>query len=436
MSENKKSQKIIDEPLKPIPLDQRQHWLTPAMIFGGLEFCVPVIMIGAVMVGSFSVKEVLLVTLLGMLLFTWPGNAIAGYVGSKSGLSSSVIARMSFGEKQSRFLISSMLAIVVLGHWGMQTAVAGNAICATFGIDYIANRGAWALVTIVIGILFAIPAVLGYESMKWTDYVAVPGGLLLCVFGIYLSLKNIGIANIFSFRPENPSMTILSGIGLIVSLNSAQLMLAMDYTRFVKPTWKENFKVPIGIIGVGAPLIFVGSLMAVGHGNADIVAVMNDLGFPVWGFLVLWLSTWTSQIVNNYSAGLSLANAFNVDSDKGRKLVTFIAAIAAIGLSLVGILERFVDLYSVTGLFFPAMAGVIFTDFFIRGEKFEETTDWNWVATIAMVFGAAVGYFTNYIIPFGIPAVQSLIVSVVVYYLGMKSKIVAAESKTKSVVNE
>ena len=29
---------IIDDPMTPVPLNQRQHWTAPAFIFGGLEF--------------------------------------------------------------------------------------------------------------------------------------------------------------------------------------------------------------------------------------------------------------------------------------------------------------------------------------------------------------------------------------------------------------
>ncbi|MBM7855068.1 purine-cytosine permease-like protein [Desulfohalotomaculum tongense] len=35
--------------------------------------------------------------------------------------------------------------------------------------------------------------------------------------------------------------------------------------------------------------------------SADSVQVMVNLGFPFWGFLILWFATWTSQLVNNYS---------------------------------------------------------------------------------------------------------------------------------------
>lgn len=428
ISIKEKKVKVVDEPLKPIPLDQRQHWFTPAMIFGGLEFCIPVLMIGSMMVASFDIITVAIIAILAMLLVTLPMNAIGGYVGARSGLSSSVLARNSFGEKQSRYLVSLMICIVGMGHWGLQTAVAGNAICAMMGIDYLTDRTTWAMVTIIVGFLFGLPSIIGYSSMKWTDYIAVPAGLLLSGFGIYLAFKNVGFSSIIAYKPTAPTMTLLMGFNLIISLNSAQVLLAMDYTRFAKPTWKDNLKIPFGVIGIGVPLLMVGALMAVGNGTYDIVQVMTNLGFPFWGFLVLWLSTWTSQLVNCYSSGLGLANMFNVNSNKGRMIATLVVTVLAIGLALIGILEHLTDLYSMTALVFPAIAGVIIADFFMRGEKVsdEEHSDWNWVATVGILLGGLFGYLTTFVIPFGIPAVQTLLVAVIVYYFGMKSKIVKA----------
>ena len=45
-----------DEPMTPIPLEQREKWVTPAVVFGGLEFSVSVLMIGATLIGSFGLK--------------------------------------------------------------------------------------------------------------------------------------------------------------------------------------------------------------------------------------------------------------------------------------------------------------------------------------------------------------------------------------------
>ncbi|MFL0365638.1 hypothetical protein ACH0BF_21750 [Pseudobacillus sp. 179-B 2D1 NHS] len=72
---------------------------------------------------------------------------------------------------------------------------------------------------------------------------------------------------------------------------------------------------------------------------------------------------------------------------------------------------------------YPAIAGVMFADFFfIRNKRWGDKSGWNWLATFALVVGALVGYFTQYHFPMGIPAVQSIVISGAVYLVSMKLK--------------
>lgn len=411
-----------DQALDAIPENARQHWITPTMIFGGLEFTIPVLMIGAALTGSFGLSKILVILIIALFGFQWIGNTLQGYIGAKTGRSSSVIARSSFGAVQAKVIVGFTIFIVSLGWWALQTAVAGNAISAMLGIDYKNNWMGWAIVTVVCGFLFALPSIIGYSSMKWTDYIAVPAGLILIAGGIYYALRNTGWETITSWQPE-PTMTIWAAISLVIGANVSQWVIASDYTRYAKPTWKDNFIIPSGIILVGFPLFIVGAIMAVGVGDADIVNVMMGMGFPVWGFLILWFATWTSQLVNNYSMGLALANIFNVNSGKGRALLTLLGTILAIIVALMGILDYFMDFLYLTALLYPAIGGVMMADFFIiRKQGWEDHGGWNWMATIAMVAGIIVGYLTQYVTPWGLPAVQSLVVSIIIYVIAMKMK--------------
>lgn len=411
-----------DQALDSIPESQRQHWLTPAMIFGGLEFTIPVLMVGASLAASFGLSSILVILIISLFGIQWIGNTLQGYIGAKTGRTSSVIAKTSFGSVQAKVLVGLTIFLVSLGWWAVQTAVAGNAISAMFGIDYKNNWIGWAGVTVICGLLFALPSIIGYSSMKWTDYIAVPAGLLLIAGGIYYALKNTGWETISSWHPE-PTMSIWAAISLVIGVNVSQWVIASDYTRYAKPTWKDNFIIPSGIVLVGFPLFIVGAIMAVGVGDADIVNVMMGMGFPIWGFLILWFATWTSQLVNNYSMGLALANVLNVNSGKGRALLTLLGTILAIIVALLGILDHFMDFLYLTALLYPAIGGVMMADFFmIRKQEWEDKNGWNWMATIALVAGIFVGYLTQYVYNVGLPAVQSLLVSAIVYMIAMRVK--------------
>lgn len=414
--------KNLDSPLSAVPLSERKHWIVPASIFGGLEFAVPVIMVGATLAGSFSIMNVLLILIIGLVVVQWIGNAMQGYLGAKTGRPSSVIARTSFGSIQARFIVGLALVVLNVGWFGINTSVAGNALSATFGINYNENWFLWAIITFLAGILFAIPAVLGYNSMKWTDYIAVPAGILLVSGGVYYALRGEGWEKIFSWNPD-PSITFFGGVSLVLGANVAQWLIASDYTRYSKPTFKDQSLIPLGIVIIGMLFFLTGALMSVGVGNPDIVAVMQDLGFPFWGFLILWIALWTSQLVASYSIGLAASNMFNIDTSKGRAILTIVGSLLGVILAIGNILNYFMDFLIVMAVIYPSIAAVMFTDFFlIRKQEWVDNKGWNWVATIAIIAGSLVGYITEYVEKFGIPAIQSLIISAIVYFLGMKIK--------------
>lgn len=419
-------------PLQPVPSSKRTHWMVPATIFGGLEFSVPVIMVGATLVGSFSILETLAILLVGLVLIQWTGNAVQGYMGAKTGLPAAVIARSSFGSVQARYLVGLALIVLNVGWFGINTSVAGNALAATLGIDYTQNFMIWALLTLLTGALFALPAVLGYNSMKWTDYIAVPAGIILIAAGVYFALSSTGgWENLMSWNPE-PSMTVFAAISLVLGANVAQWLIASDYTKNSKPKLKDQSLIPLGIVVIGLLFFMTGAVMAVGVGEPDIVLVMQDLGFPFWGFLILWIALWTSQIVASYSIGLAASNMFNIDSNKGRANLTLVGSLAGVILAIGGILNYFTEFLTVMAVVYPTIFAVMIVDFFfIKNQKWSDEKGWNWNATIAVVLGCILGYVTQYVYPFGIPAIQSLLFSGAVYYFLTKNNLGAKRRLTK-----
>lgn len=411
------SKTSIDATFAAIPTNERQPWYVPAIIFGGLEFCIPVLLIGGILIGNFSLLEIVGILMIGLVFFQWIGNAIQGYIGAKAGLTSSALAALSFGKDQSRIIVGIVILMLTLGWWAIQTSVAADAFIALLGIDKQQDLFLYILSTAVIGFLFAIPSILGYGSIKWVDYVAIPAGLILVTVALYLSINNLGWEKIASWNPEG-SMSFVEGINLVIGINVAQWLIAPDYTRFAKPTWRDNILIPLGIIIVGFPLFLVGGIMSMGSGNSDIVEVMQELGFPAWGFVVLWVATWTSQLVSNYTGGLVLCNMFNLNDDKSRKLMTMLFALAGIILALIGLMNQFVNFLYALALVIPVIAGVIMSHyFFVNRTDFTTKQSWNWLATISVFVGLLAGYLTQYKYAIGIPAVQSLIVSGGVYVL-------------------
>ena len=201
MSEQEKT--IFDEEagLDAIPLERRTSWVSPAMVYAGCEFCIPVIMIGSGLVAGLGFKQAIWAIILGLVVITWLGDGLNSWLGAMTGRSSSVIARASFGTVQARVIIALAVLLMSGGWWAVQTAVTGNALCTMFGIDYTTNYGMWALITIIAGIIFAI-SYYQDSSMEWTDYIAVPAGMILVVVAFVLAIRGTGWQQIVSFVPQ------------------------------------------------------------------------------------------------------------------------------------------------------------------------------------------------------------------------------------------
>lgn len=401
----------------PIPMDKRGSWVSAAIVWAGCEFAISVIMTGSTIIASFSLRQFILITLLSMVGITWIFDSINCHIGALTGRSATVITRSSFGYLQSKYVISFAIMISLIGWWAIQTSITGNALCTMFNIDYNVQKGTWVAMTIFAGVLFALPPIFGYTSVKIVDYIAVPGGVLLCIGCFYLSIKDVGFNAILNFQPQQTMLTT-EAISLIVGANVSQMVIMADYTRFCKPTIKNALMVPIGVIVVGFLLFMMGAVMGVGRGTYDIVAIMKSLGFGWWGFLVLWLAQWTSQLVGVYSMGLCLSNMFNARNDFQRKMYTVLGSVIALIIALLGIVDHFMDFLFLMSLMFPAIGAVMAVDFFLISKKtWRDRTTWNWIATIAMTAGIAVGYYTQYVHSWGIPAIQSYFVSAIAYYV-------------------
>lgn len=416
MNDETKNNQVESSPsLIAVPKNERQPWYVPAIIFGGLEFAVPLLIAGGILITNFSFLEMILILCIGLVFFQWIGNAVQGYIGAKTGLTSSDLASLSFGSGQTKIIVGLVILILTLGWWSIQTAVVSQALTSLLGLNKDENILFYILITTVVGLLFALPSILGYASIKWVDYFAIPAGILLVTGALYYSFNEIGWQQIISWKPVG-NMSFLEGVNLVLGINVAQWLIVPDYTRHAKPVWRDNILIPLGIIAVGFPLFMIGGIMSMGTGSSDIVEVMQGLGLTIWGFIVLWIATWTSQLISNYTGGLVLCNMFSTNDDKSRKKLTVLFALIGIVLALLGIMDQFVNFLNFTLLIIPVLSGVIMSHyFFVSKAVFKTTKSWNWMATVAISVGVLLGYLTQYVFSFGIPAVQSLLASGLTY---------------------
>jgi cytosine permease len=137
------------------------------------------------------------------------------------------------------------------------------------------------------------------------------------------------------------------------------------------------------------------------------------------------------QLLNLYSSSLGFTTIFdtifNVKLNRG--MVTLVIGVIGTILSVLGILDIFVSFLVLLGVLIPPVSGIMVINYFfvlkthrkvldesrLKGALPPDTEKLSPITLLAWAAGFAAGYFVKA----GIPSINSLLVSTVVYCVGM-----------------
>jgi len=165
--------------------------------------------------------------------------------------------------------------------------------------------------------------------------------------------------------------------------------------------------------------------MSVVAGTYDITQVVATLGFPVLGFIILILATWTTNAVNAYSGGLAITNMLKLDGNKRAKATAVAGGIGTV-LAISGIINYFISFLTVMTAGITPIAGVMIADYWImnrgKAENWKPQPGVNWSGIIAWLAGSLVGLFVTW----GSQAINAIVTAGVLYLI--LSKVMAPKS--------
>jgi cytosine permease len=144
------------------------------------------------------------------------------------------------------------------------------------------------------------------------------------------------------------------------------------------------------------------------------------------GLIIVITGTLKINDWNLYSSTLGLVNFISTAFGKNLNRVTTTIVLGVVGsiLAAVGILGQFSGFLIILGVAFPPIAGIMVAEYFIvkrwRGELDETRASGRLPTTAPRIVPAtiviwAVSAITGYFVTWGIPAVLSLILSMVLY---------------------
>ena len=391
--------------------DERQSWLSLAMIWTGSMICIPCLMIGGVLGTGLSLVQVVLAVLVGYGIVC-AYMCLVGMESCDTGLPTVSMASSVLGTKGAQFIISLMLAIACIGWFGIQSAVCGESfstmVSSMSGIDI----PVWAS-SIFWGIVMLLTAAYGYKGLKILNYVAVPALVIVLAYAMILAFLSGGLEAVVSFQPTS-RMGFIPAVSMVVASFALGGVISGDYSRYAKSRGDVVRSTLLGVFPSGMVMMLIGSILSIVTGQYDVSLVLAAVGVPALGLVALVLATWTTNVTNAYSGGLSMSNLFGFGEDRFR-ITTVIAGAIGTVLAAVGLLSRFEAFLNILSALIPPIAGVMIGSYWIVGKGRRENLvakeGWYGPGIVAFAIGAVVAYITGNVAPVLIGPVNGIVVS-------------------------
>ena len=217
--------------LDSVPLTERKAtWADLFMIWAGVSFCLPSFVAGALLVPAFSWGEALEINLWGNLV-VGVLIVLGGYFGTKTGYPAVIYGRHVFGYPLGQWLPTASLLLSTLGWFAVMTAMTGMALdeIVKAATGFSSPLG----MTILVGLLNASTAVLGYQKIRWLDWLSVPLLSVLCIWITMKIVSSTAMPVALQYQPTG-SLMYGEGMDLIIGGFISGAFVASDFSRYAR----------------------------------------------------------------------------------------------------------------------------------------------------------------------------------------------------------
>ena len=211
--------------------EERQGWISIAMVWTGSVICVPALMIGGMLGAGLTLTECFFAILVGYGMVCVL-MCFIGMLACDTGLPTAVAASRALGESGAKYVISLILAISCIGWFGIQAAVCGASFSSMFGDITGIDVPVW-ISSVVWGIIMLLTACFRFAGLKWLNKIAVPLLGIVLVYALIDTLTSGGAGALKGYEPSAP-MSFVSAVSATVGSFVLAAAISGDYCRFAK----------------------------------------------------------------------------------------------------------------------------------------------------------------------------------------------------------
>lgn len=341
-----------------------------------------------------------------------------GLAGMREGLATPMLTRwVGFGRNGSA-LVSFVIAVSLVGWFGVQNTIFGNSVSALVG-------GPSWMWCVLAGIAITALVIFGFRYMAVFAKIVTPLFFAMVAWSIVSTLKDHSISDLIHSPAPGQTIPLAVAATAIAGGFMTGAIVAPEMTRYNTKGSHVFLQSASSMILseyiVGMTGVLLGHLV---KSNEVSHIVLSTSG--AFGVIVVLMSTAKINDWNLYGSSLGVVNFFQVVFGKRihRGAVTIVLGIAGTVLSAVGIMTHFTEFLSILGVAIPPIGGIIVAEYWVvkrmrkplddtRESETLPTSSPTWVPMSIAIWIAAfcVGKFYEG----GIPALNSLATAFVLY---------------------
>lgn len=421
-----------DYALQRVPPRARYHWFSIAAQRFGQVSALSQFLLGATLGMGMSFWGAVAAITLGAAILEIVAIFL-GVIGVREGMSTSVLARWTGFGRYGAGLIGLVVAVSLIGWFGIQNAVFAQGLHSLLG-----GPPLWVW-TLIAGAFITVIVVYGFASMQWIAYVTVPLFVVLAGWSIAVELSKHSIGSLVTSPAPGPHLSMTAGTTLVAGGFIVGAVVTPDMTRYNRSIADVIKQTVLGITLGEYVIGLIGVLLAHALRTGDVVAIVTSTSGTA-GTVILIAATLKINDWNLYSSSLGFVNL--IDTLFGRRVNRALVTIGlgAVGtlLAAVGILDHFEEFLTILGIAVPPIAGIMVAEYFLvrrwrgdldgAGDAVPRQAP-AWVpATLVIWVGA---FLVGKYLSWGVPALNSLIVAFVAYVVAGRAGLTRGVGNTE-----